>query len=103
MSARGSSDRIPRGLLAVCVVVAALVATPVVVTVVQALQGGASAAGHVLTNHSTPGLLLRTLAAALVATPLCGVFGLGSAWLIERTRLPGRRLWTLLVVAPTPR
>jgi iron(III) transport system permease protein len=87
-------------LLAVCVAVAALAFTPVVITVVQALQGGASAAGHVLTNHSTPGLLLRTAAAALLATPLCAIFGVGSAWLIERTRLPGRRIWTVLLVAP---
>jgi iron(III) transport system permease protein len=43
---------------------------------------------------------LRTVAVALVAAPLCGIFGLGSAWLIERTRLPGRRLWTVLAVAP---
>ena len=99
-SARGSSDRIPRGLLVVCVAVAALVAAPVVVTVVQALQGGTSAVGHVLTNDATLGLLLRTVGVALVATPLAGLFGLGSAWLIERTRLPGRRIWTVLVVAP---
>jgi len=100
MSARRSSDRIPRGLLAVCVVVAALAATPVVVTIVQALQGGAHAAGHVLTNDRTPGLLLRTAEAALAAIPICAILGLASAWLIERTRLPGRRFWTLLVVAP---
>jgi iron(III) transport system permease protein len=100
MSARRSSDRIPRGLLAVCVVVAALAATPVVVTIVQALQGGAHAAGHVLTNRSTPGLLLRTVGVAFIGAPIAAIIGLGSAWLIERTRLPARRFWTVVVVAP---
>ena len=93
-------NRVPRGLLAVCVVVAAVVATPVVITAVQAFQGGSAAIEHAFTSRSTPGLIWRTVAVALLATPLAGVFGLGSAWLIERTRLPGRRLWTLLVVAP---
>lgn len=92
-------NRLPRGLLAASVVVAAVVATPVVITAVQAFQGGSTAIVHAFTNRSTPGLIWRTLAVALLATPLCGVFGVGSAWLIERTRLPGRRLWSLLVVA----
>ncbi len=93
-------NRVPRGLLAACIVVAAVVATPVVITAVQAFQGGTAAVTHAFTSHSTPGLIGRTVAVALLATPLAGVFGLGSAWLIERTRLPGRRLWSLLVVAP---
>jgi len=93
-------NRVPRGLLAICVVVAAVVATPVAITAVQAFQGGSAAISHAFTSHSTPGLIGRTVAVALLATPLAGVFGLGSAWLIERTRLPGRRLWALLVVAP---
>jgi iron(III) transport system permease protein len=93
-------NRVPRGLLAVCVVVAAVVATPVVITAVQAFQGGSAAVTHAFTSRSTPGLIWRTLAVALLATPVAGVFGLGSAWLIERTRLPGRRFWALLVVAP---
>ena len=93
-------NRLPRGLLTVCVVVAAVVATPVVITIVQAFQGGSAAVARVFTSHNSLSLLLRTLAVAALATPLCGVLGLGSAWLVERTRLPGRRVWSLLVVAP---
>jgi iron(III) transport system permease protein len=94
------TDRTPRGLVAICLVVAALVATPVVVTVVQAFQGGTSAATQTMANRSSLMLLLRTVGVALVATPACAIFGVASAWVIERTRLPGKRLWTTLVVAP---
>ncbi|SDO47978.1 iron(III) transport system permease protein [Geodermatophilus sp. DSM 45219] len=31
---------------------------------------------------------------------LCAVLGVGAAWLVERTALPGRRVWHVLLVAP---
>jgi iron(III) transport system permease protein len=31
---------------------------------------------------------------------LTAVFGTGAAWLVERTTLPGRRMWNVLLVAP---
>lgn len=91
---------IPRGLLAVCVVVALIVCLPVAITIFQALDGGVSAARAALEAPSSPTLLERTLLVALVATPICGVIGLGAAWFVERTRLPARRVWALLLVAP---
>jgi iron(III) transport system permease protein len=45
-------------------------------------------------------LLLHTTLVALAAVPICGVLGVGTAWFVERTRLPGRRLWALLFVTP---
>lgn len=95
-----TAARTPRGLVIVCVVVALTVVTPVVVTIVQALQGGVSAAESSIKSSSSLTLLLHTALVAIVATPICGVFGVATAWFIERTWLPGRRVWTLLVVAP---
>jgi iron(III) transport system permease protein len=86
--------------LAICCGVVALVVTPVVVTVVQASQGGFSAVATSFRATSSFTLLLHTVLVALVATPVCGVLGVATAWCIERTDLPGRRFWTLLVVAP---
>jgi iron(III) transport system permease protein len=97
---RHPGGRIPRGLLLVCVVVAILVLLPVVITVVQAFQGGLSAANTAITAHSTPTLLLHTLELAVLVTPVCGVLGVGAAWVVERTRVPGRKVWSLLLVAP---
>jgi iron(III) transport system permease protein len=92
--------RIPRALLLVCVAVAVIVLLPVVITVVQAVQGGVSAAKAAITASSTPRLLLHTVELAVLVTPVCGVLGVASAWVVERTRVPGRRVWPLLLVAP---
>ena len=37
-------------------------------------------------------LLVNTVALVLVTVPLCVVIGVGVAWLVERTDLPGRRI-----------
>lgn len=75
-------------------------ALPVVLTAVQALQGGASAARTAITASATPTLFLHTIELAALVTPACGVLGLAAGWVIERTRVPGRRLWLLLLVSP---
>lgn len=80
--------------------VAVLVILPVVITAVQAFQGGWSGALNSLRSSGSLTLLLHTLLVALVAVPFCGVFGVATAWFIERTRLPARSVWALLVVAP---
>jgi iron(III) transport system permease protein len=45
-------------------------------------------------------LLWNTVRLTVVVTALCAVIGTGAAWLIERTDLPGRRVWAVLVVVP---
>lgn len=45
-------------------------------------------------------LLFNTVALVLVTVPLCVVIGVGIAWLVERTDLPGRAFWRPLFVAP---
>ncbi len=91
---------IPRGLLATCIAVVAVVVIPIVVTIVQAIQGGASAARDALGASSTTTLLLHTVLLAAIATPAAGVIGVAGAWFVERTRLPFRRVWAVLLVAP---
>ncbi len=90
----------PLGLLAVCVLVAIVVLAPVGVTIEQALQGGTSAALRSIDASSARTLLLHSVLVAAVASPLAGLLGVTAAWFIERSDLPGRRLWTLLAVAP---
>ena len=45
-------------------------------------------------------LLFNTVALVVVTVPLCVVLGVGVAWLVERTDLPGRAFWRPLFVAP---
>jgi iron(III) transport system permease protein len=87
-------------LLLLCVVVAVVVILPVGITIVQGFQGGISAAVKAIDASSPRTLLLHSFLVALVAAPLAGVLGVTAAWFIERTNLPGCRLWTLLAVAP---
>jgi len=45
-------------------------------------------------------LLLNTVGLVVVTVPLCVVIGVGTAWLVERTDVPGRAMWRPLFVAP---
>jgi iron(III) transport system permease protein len=91
---------IPLGLFLLGALAAAVIVLPVGITIVQALQGGTSAAVEAVKATSLKTLLLHTLLVAAIATPLSGVLGVATAWFVERTRVPGRRMWTLLLVAP---
>jgi iron(III) transport system permease protein len=95
--ARGVAS--PRALLLVCAAVAIIVAAPVLISVLQAAQGGVGAA-RIALRATSVSLLLHSVLVALVAAPTCAVVGVGTAWFVERTRVPGRRVWALLLVAP---
>jgi iron(III) transport system permease protein len=99
-SRRSLLGRTPGGLLLICVLVVAVVVLPVGVTIAQALDGGVSAAVRAIDASSARTLLLHSVLVAAVAAPLAGVLGVTTAWFIERTNLPARRMWTLLAVAP---
>jgi iron(III) transport system permease protein len=99
-SRRRLLGRTPGGLLLICVLVVAVVVLPVGVTIAQALDGGISAAVRAIDASSARTLLLHSVLVAAVAAPLAGVLGVTTAWFIERTNLPARRMWTLLAVAP---
>ena len=43
---------------------------------------------------------VNTVGLVVVTVPLCMVLGVGAAWLVERTDVPGRAVWRPLFVAP---
>ncbi|MFS0896016.1 ABC transporter permease [Mycolicibacterium litorale] len=45
-------------------------------------------------------LLVNTVGLVALTVPLCVAIGVGVAWLVERTDLPGRAFWRPLFVAP---
>ena len=45
-------------------------------------------------------LLVNTVGLVVAASPTCAVIGTATAWLVERTDLPGRKVWSVLAVAP---
>lgn len=66
----------------------------------KAWQAGWAEALHLLWRPYVFGLLRNTLALMVGVTLACGVIGLSLAWLLERSNLPGRRLWGVILCLP---
>jgi iron(III) transport system permease protein len=79
---------------------AGLVLLPLVFLVVQAQRTGWHQISELLFRHTVATLLWNTLRLAALCTVLCALIGVGSAWCVQRTALPGRRLWSVLLVLP---
>ena len=77
-----------------------VVLTPLVFLLVQAFQTGWSTLQPLLFRSLTAELLWNTVSLTVVVTLLCAVLGTTLAWFVERTDLPGRRMWAVLVVIP---
>ncbi len=73
---------------------------PLAFLVVQAQNSGWGEVEHLLLRHTVAVLLWNSLRLALACTVLCAVLGIGAAWLVERTDVPLRRLWSVLLVLP---
>ncbi len=90
---------VPWALLLPSAAIAAIIAGPMVFLVGRALAGdGATLA--VLLSPRTAGLLLSTLVLAAAASVTSIVLGAGLAFLVERTDLPGKRLWRVALALP---
>jgi ABC-type Fe3+ transport system, permease component len=87
-------------LLTAAVLVAALMAVPLVFLLIEAAGAGAGELKGLIFRSLTWSLLWNTVRLAAVVTAACAVIGTGAAWCVERTDLPGRRVWAVLVVIP---
>ncbi|HWD10034.1 MAG TPA: iron ABC transporter permease [Actinomycetota bacterium] len=81
-------------------VVAALVLLTPGFLIFQAGQLGWAGLSHLLFRSLVAQLLWNTVRLAVAVTILAGGIGLGAAWCVERTRLPGRKFWAVVVVLP---
>ena len=90
----------PVALLTVSYLVAAILALPLVFLLIEAHGAGTADVAHLIFRPLTATLLWNTVRLTVVVTAACAVIGTGAAWCIERTDLPGRRAWAVLVVVP---
>ncbi len=97
---RGRAAPRPWGLLALSASVAAILATPLAFLLFEAHGAGTSTVLHLVFRGLTATLLWNTVRLTVVVTVLCAVIGTATAWFVERTDLPGRRVWAVLVVVP---
>lgn len=79
---------------------ALLVLLPLTFLVVEAQQSGWGTFSRLVLRHDTAVLLWNTMRLAVACTALCAVIGVAGAWLVERTSLPGRHIWAVLLVLP---
>jgi iron(III) transport system permease protein len=92
--------RRPLGLTILAVVVALALLSPIGFLVAQSYNAGVSTVWHLIFSGDTRQLLWNTVRLTVVVTALCAVIGTGAAYLVERTDLPGRGVWAVLVVVP---
>ena len=82
------------------VLVSVVVLLPLAFLVVQAVQVGWAQLHPLLFRNLTAMLIWNTVSLMVVVTALCAVVGTLAAWFVERTDLPGRRIFAILVVIP---
>ena len=92
--------RFPWVLSAASALVVAALLSPLALIIIQAVQAGWSQVWPVLDRDFVATLLWNTIRLALVVTALSAAIGTAMAWLTERTALPGRRVWAVLLIVP---
>ena len=97
---RARRARLPVALTAAGFAVAAVLTLPLVFLLIEARGAGAAAVTDLIFRRLTADLLWNTVRLTVVVTALCAVIGTAAAWCVERTNLPGRRVWAVLVVVP---
>lgn len=92
--------RAPRSLSIAAMFAALLVLLPIAFTAWRAATFGLNDAFALLLRPLVGELLANTLLITVSATLASALIGTAAAWFVERTALPGRRLWGALMVAP---
>ena len=80
--------------------IAVLMLVPVGFVCWVAVDVGWSTLGPLILRPRVGELLVNTCLLVIVGVPLCVVLGVGGAWVVERTTLPGRRVWAVVLAAP---
>ncbi len=88
-----------RRIDAIAVAIGAAFAVPFAYLTVRAL-GDVSGTWSVVSSGTALAPLWRTLQLAVLVSAGSAVLGAGTAWLVERTDLPGRRVWRVLLALP---
>lgn len=87
-------------LLAASAVAVGLALIPLIYLAVRAIEAGPDRLAEELWSARVGVLALRSLGLAAVVTAGCLVLGVGSAFLVARTDLPGRRIFGVLAALP---
>ena len=92
--------RPPVVLITLSTAVALALAVPLVFLLIEASGAGLGKVIDLIARPLTAQLLWNTVRLTIAVTVLCAIIGTAAAWLVERTTLPGRRIWAVLLVVP---
>ena len=90
----------PAALLTAAGLVAVILAMPLIFLLIEARSAGLNEVTSVIFRPLTWSLLWNTVRLTVVVTVACAAIGTAAAWCVERTDLPGRRAWSVLLVIP---
>lgn len=100
-AAQRQSNRRPNsGIVAIAVMLSLLSLLPLGFVIGIAIDTGWPTVKALVFRPRVGELLLNTVLLVVFTLPLCAIIGVSLAWLTERTTLPGRRIWSLLAIAP---
>jgi iron(III) transport system permease protein len=86
--------------MALALLASIAVLLPLAFLLVQAVQAGWGTLDPLLFRSLTAQLLWNTVSLLAAVMVICAVIGTVTAWFVERTQIPGRRVWAVLVVIP---
>lgn len=90
----------PSALLLAGLGTAALSLVPIVFLLLEVRGISLDEIDRLLLRAHVGGLLANTLGLVIAASALCAAIGVGAAWLVERTDIPWRRAWMVMLVLP---
>jgi iron(III) transport system permease protein len=97
---RRRSPRPPAAVVLAATAVAVLALLPLGFVAYQTVTTGWAEASRLVFRARTADLLWNTTRLTAGCVALCVLIGVAAAWLVERSDLPLRRMWTVLLVAP---
>jgi iron(III) transport system permease protein len=97
---RQYSRRPGSGIVIIAMMLSLLSLLPLGFVIGIAIDTGWSTVKTLVFRPRVGELLVNTALLVVFTLPLCAIIGVTLAWLTERTALPGRRIWSLLAIAP---
>ncbi|RKD23129.1 iron ABC transporter permease [Ammoniphilus oxalaticus] len=97
---KGSRKKRPTWLLFPVFILIVLSSLPILYVILRAKEAGWKQALDLIFRPRVYELLINTLKLDISVTILCVLIGVSAAWFIERTDLPGRKVWNIIVTLP---
>lgn len=98
---KGRSSRSgPWVVVLLCTLIAAFSLVPLGYVALMSVNAGWDTIVKLVFRPRVGELLFNTVALVVITVPICVVLGIAGAWLVERTRLRGHKVWAVLLAAP---